>query len=129
MADWYSKLNKKEILCLNLLMGACGGRGVQSIPNSSAVLKSKSFNSLGFITTGEMWKDYLEPNWFNDAYLSVKEKSMAGWDWSVLHNCLRNRPELYCLQPLKARVKHIGDYGTYSNPTFNKRIYLSLIHI
>ncbi len=55
LADWYSVQSHDQIMCLNLLYGACGGINHVSKNIPEAIVKTKQFNGCGVVLTREQW--------------------------------------------------------------------------
>ena len=125
IADWYSKIEKQDIICLNLLYGSCGGLNHKSGAKEHIFYKTNEFNSLGYILTSEQWNSYFKDYWFNHDHGVVDKfgNPVLGWDWAILYHHIKNKG-LYTLQPDFARSNHIGrDRGTFCSPEFHDRTF------
>ena len=128
IADWYSTIEKKDIICLNLLYGSCGGQNHKSDTNENIFYKTKEFNSLGYILTSEQWETYFKDYWFDYSHGAVDKNGnlIGGWDWAILFHHIKNKG-LYTLQPDCARSNHIGrENGTFCSPAFHDRTFTNL---
>ncbi len=127
LADWYSEFDLEHCLCLNLLHGNCGGDRNLSLPPKDLLIRTRNFNSLGFILTRDQWTSFFEPHWFEQSPASGKNSLIPvkeGWDWSILRYHLKRKTRLYTLQPLCARSNHIGrSGGTYCLPEFHDIVF------
>jgi len=121
LADWYRALDLRDIVCLNLLYGSCGGRGHRSDPHAAQLIcATRNFNSLGYVCTKQQWSDHLSRYWY------CERSENHGWDWAVLTE-ISVRPALRVLQPLLARANHIGRLGgTHCPVSFHDTIYAPL---
>src|SRR5205085_3340922 len=64
LAAWYQGLDHSKLLCLNLMLAGCSSSGfLSSLECPSIVVKTKCFNSLGFIITQQQWQNHFSPNW------------------------------------------------------------------
>lgn len=120
LADWYFNQNGRGIMCLNLLHGACGGINHLSKDFPEYIIKTKHFNSCGFVLTDKQWLSYFEPYWFDysHGFTDKNGDPMLGWDWAVFKHNLKEDRDLFVLQPMLARSNHIGRIGTFCTPKF-----------
>lgn len=126
LADWYCKQNHKSIMCLNLLYGACGGINHISKDFPEYIIKTKQFNSCGFILSDKQWLTYFKPYWFDysHGFTNKDRNPMLGWDWAVFKHNLKEDKNLFVLQPLLARANHIGrNRGTFCTPEFYDKTF------
>lgn len=121
LAGWYQGLDLHGVMCLNLLYGSCGAQGHRSDPQHPGLVSvTRNFNSLGYICTRDQWREYLAPYWYSQRF---KSKS---WDWCVLEE-FKARPDLFVLQPMLARARHIGRLsGTYCPVDLHDAVYAHL---
>lgn len=126
LADWYCKQNHKGIMCLNLLYGACGGINHISKDFPEYIIKTKQFNSCGFVLSGDQWLTYFKSYWFDysHGFTNKDGNPMLGWDWAVFKHNLKEDRNLFVLQPLLARANHIGrNGGTFCKADFHDKTF------
>ena len=126
IADWYFTLEKKDMICLNLLYGSCGGKNHKSSDKENIFYKTTQFNSLGYILTKEQWLTYFKDYWIYHDRLDINNPFIAGWDWSIFYHHIKNQ-KLFTLQPDYARSNHIGrENGTFCSPMFHDKVFSSI---
>ncbi|MFZ2315763.1 MAG: hypothetical protein WAW86_08930 [Gammaproteobacteria bacterium] len=122
MATWYQMLDHTDQLCLNLMFAGCFSSGFLSTPECPSLLvKSKCFNSLGFILTKQQWQTHFASNWlrFPEFFTNINGDQVDGWDCAI-YDYLLSKPELKVVSPLLARANHIGkDDGSYCTEDFH----------
>ncbi len=113
LAQWYARNHRPNEVCLNLMVAACNSRGPLSQPESPEILIStRQFNSLGFVLTAGQWHQHIVPNWFKFPFglVDSQGRQIAGWDCAIHAYVISNR-QFHVLQPISARVQHIGREG------------------
>lgn len=118
LANWYLKQPLDQVIALNLIIAGCNSVGFLSSPlYMNYLIKSSAINSLGLVFTKDQWEQHIKPNWLKNPVYAVRRcgSPMCGWDVSLNAYAL-SHPDLYMLQPLCARVLHIGDEGGVHMP-------------
>lgn len=128
LADWYYGQDHEQIMCLNLLYGACGGVSLISKDIPRDIVKTKQFNSYGFVLTSSQWLTYFKPYWFDysHGFTNKDGNPMLGWDWAVFKHNLKEDRNLFVLQPVLARANHIGREGIFCKPEFYEKTFANL---
>ncbi len=133
LALWYHQHHKPEFLCLNLLSGPCGTAGLLSdarYPNG--VIKSKTFNSIGFAVRKQEWVNAISPAWLAEdtqpeeiGGFFANWRTRWGWDYSV-YGLLAATPNLFSVQPILARATHTGAEGVNMRPALQEKAFSGL---
>ena len=126
LASWYAKHCEPNEVCLNLITGGCVSSGLVSYPGHDDVVVGMGvFNSLGFVASVEQWRQYIKPHWFDFPFgvFSSTGGRLSDWDCAI-NAYVMSRPELTVVQPIGARVLHIGrDDGEHCDGVFNDRVF------
>lgn len=127
MCTWYYDhfSDSDEILCLNLIARITGSSAcLSSERHPQALVKTRSFNSLGIAITKRQWAAYFEETWLSrpQNHLTHLGQQTDGWDFSI-YSLLLSRPHLYVLQPILARSNHVGGKGTYCTDEYQSKSF------
>ena len=125
MCNWYYDNHSDDILCLNLLARSTGSSAcLSSLDYPKELIKTKSFNSLGVALTKRQWMTFFKDSWLlkPENHLTYRGQKADGWDFSI-YDFLLSHSNLHVLQPLLARVNHIGGKGTYCTDEYQEKSF------
>jgi mannosyltransferase OCH1-like enzyme len=129
LATWYQSLNHQDIVCANLMFSGCASAGfISSLDCPTFLVKSKCFNSLGFILTNQQWEQHFEPQWFKTPkyFLNPRGEKVDGWDLTM-YNYVLSHSRLKVISPLLARATHTGkEGGMHCSEEFHTRAFENL---
>lgn len=129
LARWYGSNKSDDEVCLNLIAGGCVSSGILSHPNYDEVMvKTRVFNSLGFVVSADQWARHFEPHWFDFPFgmFSSTGGRLSDWDCAI-YAYVMSDPALHVVQPVGARARHIGrDDGENCDSEFHDRVFSDL---